>query len=35
MGLICFCAGFVLGVLAVVVVGVGLGANTPDDDSWS
>ena len=34
MGLICFIGGFALGVISVIVIGVGLSANTPDDDKY-
>lgn len=34
MGLICFIAGFIIGAIGVLVVALGLGANTPDDDEY-
>jgi hypothetical protein len=34
MGVICFIAGFIMGVVGVLVITLGLGANTPDDDEY-
>ena len=34
MEVICFIAGFIMGAVAVLVITLGLSANTPDDDDF-